>query len=413
MHRARTDGDGIALRAPAVQMVTDGIPRVRLLPERVEGEVAGVLPAHRLIALPARRLIIPAEEQIPFAHGLCKDDCLLRGDGGGIFAVERAARELVADGVHRVAPLRIDADVRSIAGDALHRTARIVGREIPAFERLTVPFGNGQAERAALHREGMFGTFRKIPAVEPIVHGVLGGRKLRVAGDVPLHPAREVDALPRRGAPADEIIPVALRNVGGIPLLRGDFGGVAVHRDGEHLLRGAQKEDEERRKQEQRARPDRRPPERQLSAAAQRDGRRRRGGLLRLPAPEAGERHLEVPRKGAQTGDVGAGDAAFPAGDGVLRRVHRVRKLFLALPAQDALFGEQLSERLRTEAPRECLLPLGRAAQPFQRHAERLRERAELRDVRLGQPALPLGDRLRMQLEPLRKLRLREGACPA
>ena len=103
--------------------------------------------------------------------------------------------------------------------------------------------------------------------------------------------------------------------------------------------------------------------------------------------------------------------AAFPARYRIGRNVifrKIIGKKFLTFVFLRAFFAKRFSERRGIERARVRFFAFGQIEQFFKRNAKRRRDFAELRDVRLDDPAFPARYRLRMYKQFIRKIILRD-----
>ena len=412
-HRGLANADdGGVLRhgdAPA-EHISHLALRVAALPKRVKGEIAGVLSAHALHSLAARRRVVPAQEHISRAGWGREPDALPRRDLGGVGDGHHAAVHHILHGVDDVAPLGVEHDVRARAQDRGHGLAGIVRGKIPPLELRPRLVGHGQRDGAALNGERLRHISRDAPAVEPEVYGVfLGsvcGENLNIRGY--LQRNWLINSVFVR--PTEKIVAVAGRLRGREPLAFSDVIDDAVRRHRKdrlvHGKRGREQYcEQDRRHAQQRACRD----EREGTAPALLRLRERDDTLLRLDAEiDAGDGHLEVLRKRGKGVYPGARDAALPLGHRVPRRSEHSRERLLALPFCLAESRYAPAHPDRRESAREGLVRDGRPRELLHRGAERRRRLPDERDVRLRHPALPLGHRLQMDAQRIRKLRLRQ-----
>ena len=112
-------------------------------------------------------------------------------------------------------------------------------------------------------------------------------------------------------------------------------------------------------------------------------------------------------RQSGKPFNIRAGDAALPARNGVGRGKRRGGECLLALSPAGAQFGKHFSECFRPESSDIRYFGFLSPEQLFQRYAERRRQFAQLRYVRLRQPPLPFGNSLRMKIQFICQIRLR------
>ena len=324
---------------------------------------------------------------------------------------ERTAVQFVADGVNGIAPLRVQLYVRTRARDAHDGAARIVGRKVPTLEGSARLLRDGKLNGTALHRDRILRIGYKHTAVQPIVDFIFArgkdGGKLFIRGDL----ARKSDKVAGTVRKSDKIVTFARRGLRREPIFRGHLVLLPVHGDGVHRSAARQEHgDADGRRKEQGAQPQ--PRERKPPAPLCLYGRFG-AVVLRDGEIQPGKRLAEMFREEEQLVCARADDAALPFGNDVRRRFSGAGNGILPLAPALAQRGEFFAQTRGVENARKSLPGYRCAGKPLQRHVQRRSHFAQQRNVRLGNAAFPLGNRLQMHVQLLRKLRLGIPRRPA